>query len=86
MALGQVATLSGLGLSISLALELAGVDLPLAFAVPLMLLGLGHGFLMPACLAGSVSLIPGHGSLELGLLMLALTLLTLIAQLLLHRR
>lgn len=113
MVLGQVATLSGLGLSITLAL--AGFDTPMTFAVPLMLLGLGHGFLMPPSLAGTVSLIPGlagsaaavaglmqqlmgatagyavgllpgGGSLPLGLLMLGLTLLALVAQLLLHRR
>jgi len=57
MALGQVATLTGLGLSLGFAL--AGFDSPLFFALPLMLLGLGHGFLMPPCLAGTVSLLPG---------------------------
>ena len=57
MTLGQVATLTGLGLSLGFAL--AGFDSPLFFALPLMLLGLGHGFLMPPCLAGTVSLLPG---------------------------
>jgi MFS transporter, DHA1 family, multidrug resistance protein len=56
MALGQVSTLSGLVLMLGLAL--IGVNTPLAFTLPLMLLGLGHGFLMPPTLAGTVGLVP----------------------------
>jgi MFS transporter, DHA1 family, multidrug resistance protein len=52
MALGQVATLTGLLLMVGLAL--LRVDTPLAFT----LLGLGHGFLMPPTLAGTVGLVP----------------------------
>jgi len=57
MRFGQGLTLAGLVLM--LALALAGVDTPLAFAMPLMLLGIGHGLLMPVCLSGTVSLLPG---------------------------
>jgi len=57
MRLGQAMALTGLG--VMLALAQAGVDTPLAFAAPLMLLGIGHGFLMPVCLAGTVGLVPG---------------------------
>ena len=56
MALGQVATLAGLLLMLGLAL--LGLDSALAFTVPLMLLGVGHGFLMPPTLAGTVSVVP----------------------------
>ena len=56
MALGQVSTLSGLLLM--LALALVGLDSPLAFTLPLMLLGVGHGFLMPPTLAGTVGVVP----------------------------
>ena len=56
MALGQMATLSGVLLMP--ALELMGLDSPLAFAVPLMLWGVGHGFLMPPTLAGTVGVVP----------------------------
>ncbi len=56
MALGQVATLAGLLLMLGLAFM--GVDTPLAFTVPLMLLGVGHGFLMPPTLAGTVGVVP----------------------------
>lgn len=57
MRLGQVMALAGL--VVMLALAQAGVDTPLAFAAPLILLGIGHGFLMPVCLAGTVGLVPG---------------------------
>ena len=57
MRLGQLMALAGLG--VMLALAQAGVDTPLAFAAPLILLGIGHGFLMPVCLAGTVGLVPG---------------------------
>lgn len=56
MLLGQCCTLSALGLMLSLAL--AGLNHPLAFALPLVLLGLGHGFLVPPALAGTVGLVP----------------------------
>jgi DHA1 family bicyclomycin/chloramphenicol resistance-like MFS transporter len=56
MALGQAASLGGLGLMVGLAL--AGFDSPLAFVLPLILLGIGHGFLMPTSLAGTVGVLP----------------------------
>ena len=56
MALGQMATLSGVSLMLGLALT--GLDSPLAFTLPLMLLGMGHGFLMPPTLAGTVGVVP----------------------------
>lgn len=56
MALGQVATLSGVLLMLGLAL--VGLDSPLAFTLPLMLLGVGHGFLVPPTLAGTVGVVP----------------------------
>jgi DHA1 family bicyclomycin/chloramphenicol resistance-like MFS transporter len=54
MLFGQLATLGG----ILLLLALAGLKTPLAFALPLMLLGIGHGFLMPPTLAGTVGAVP----------------------------
>lgn len=56
MAWGQVAALSGL--AVLLLLGFSGVNSPWAFTVPLMLLGLGHGFLNPPALAGTVGVIP----------------------------
>ncbi len=56
MALGQLATLAGLALMLGLAL--LGLDSPLAFSAPLMLLGIGHGFLVPPSLAGTVGVVP----------------------------
>ena len=56
MALGQASTVAGIGLM--LALGLAGLKTPLAFCLPLMLLGIGHGLLLPACLAGAVGQVP----------------------------
>ena len=56
MALGQTSTIAGIGLM--LALGLAGLKTPLSFCLPLMLLGIGHGLLMPACLAGAVGQVP----------------------------
>ncbi len=41
-----------------LALALAGWNHPLGIALPLMLLGIGHGLLMPAALGGTVGLVP----------------------------
>ncbi len=56
MRVGQFFTLGGLTLMLSLGV--AGVNTALAFALPLMLLGIGHGMLMPPALAGTVSLVP----------------------------
>ena len=56
MALGQAATLAGVVLMLGLAL--LRLDSPLAFTVPLMVLGLGHGFLVPPTLAGTVGVVP----------------------------
>ncbi len=56
MMFGQICALAG----IALVLLLAWLDVRSAFAValPLMLLGIGHGLLMPSTLAGTVSLVP----------------------------
>ncbi len=56
MQVGQFSSISGI--SLMLALGLAGINTPLAFSLPLMLLGLGHGFMQPPALAGTVSLLP----------------------------
>lgn len=56
MGLGQAAIYCGLGLM--LALAWAGLRTPLSFALPLVLLGFGHGLLMPTTLAGTVGLMP----------------------------
>ena len=56
MALGQTATLAGLLLMLGLAL--LGLNSPLAFSAPLMLLGIGHGLLVPPTLAGTVGVVP----------------------------
>jgi DHA1 family bicyclomycin/chloramphenicol resistance-like MFS transporter len=53
---GQVFTLSGIAIMLSLAL--LGVQTPLAFSLPLVFLGLGHGLLVPPTLAGTVAVIP----------------------------
>ncbi len=56
MRVGQGFTLGGIALL--LALALGGLNTPLAFALPLVLLGIGHGFLVPPALAGTVGLVP----------------------------
>ena len=56
MQMGQIVSVAGIGLM--LALGLARLETPLAFCVPLMLMGFGHGLLMPACLAGTIGLMP----------------------------
>ena len=56
MLLGQAVTVGGVALM--LALGLAGWKSPLAFALPLMLLGIGHGLLVPPTLSGTVGLVP----------------------------
>jgi len=53
---GQLFTLSGIAIMLSLAL--AGVHTPLAFSLPLIFLGFGHGLLVPPTLAGTVAVIP----------------------------
>lgn len=53
---GQTLTVSGV--TLSLALALAGVGGPVAFALPLAILGVGHGLLMPPTLAGTVGVLP----------------------------
>jgi DHA1 family bicyclomycin/chloramphenicol resistance-like MFS transporter len=44
--------------SMILILSLSGVPSPLAFAMPVMLMGLGHGLMMPPTLSGSVGTVP----------------------------
>jgi DHA1 family bicyclomycin/chloramphenicol resistance-like MFS transporter len=56
MRLGQGLTLGGTALM--LALALAGAHTPLAFVLPLLLLGVGHGMLVPPCLVATVALAP----------------------------
>ena len=56
MVAGQLATMAGIALM--LALGLAGVQTPLAFSLPLLLFGIGHGFLMPSALSGTIGLVP----------------------------
>lgn len=56
MRLGQALTVGGVALMLLLALM--GLNTPLAFALPLVLLGIGHGLLVPPALAGTVGLLP----------------------------
>ena len=53
---GQAFTLAGTGIMLGLAL--LGFHNPLAFTLPLLLLGLGHGLLVPPTLSGTVAVIP----------------------------
>ena len=53
---GQLFTLSGIAIMLSLAL--VGVHTPLAFSLPLIFLGFGHGLLVPPTLSGTVAVIP----------------------------
>lgn len=53
---GQLSTMAGIALM--LALGLSGLHTPLAFALPLVLLGLGHGFLTPPALTGTIGMVP----------------------------
>ena len=46
------------GVALMAVLALAGVNTPLALVLPMILLGIGHGFLVPAALAGTVGLLP----------------------------
>lgn len=56
MSAGHALTTTGIVLV--LALGLAGWQAPLALSLPLMLVGIGHGLLMPPTLAGTVGLMP----------------------------
>ncbi|MEY2683291.1 MAG: hypothetical protein RJA09_435 [Pseudomonadota bacterium] len=56
LAVGQAGTLAGLALVLGLAWM--GVSSPLALALPLVLLGLGHGLLVPPALSGTVGVVP----------------------------
>lgn len=56
MSAGQALNVAGIALV--LILGWSGVRTPLAFAAPLMLLGVGHGLLVPPCLARTVGLMP----------------------------
>jgi DHA1 family bicyclomycin/chloramphenicol resistance-like MFS transporter len=53
---GQALTLGGVLLLVVLAL--AGMRSVLAFTLPLLLLGLGHGFMVPPTLAATVNVVP----------------------------
>ncbi len=69
MNMGQTITLGGL--SLVLLLGLAGVNTPSALALSMILLGIGHGLLMPPALSGTVGLVPalaGSASALAGLL------------------
>ena len=56
MAWGQALAVGGL--VVMLALGLGGMQTALAVALPLLLLGLGHGFINPPALAGTVGVLP----------------------------
>jgi DHA1 family bicyclomycin/chloramphenicol resistance-like MFS transporter len=56
MVWGQLLSMSS-GLMMAL-LSLLGWHAPMAFALPLLLLGFGHGLLVPPALAGSIGLLP----------------------------
>ncbi len=56
MLLGHLLTVTGV--VVVLALGLAGLRVPLALCLPLVLLGIGHGLLVPPTLAGTVGLVP----------------------------
>jgi DHA1 family bicyclomycin/chloramphenicol resistance-like MFS transporter len=56
MRLGQAFSLSGTALM--LGFGVAGLHTPLAFTLPLLLLGIGHGLLVPPCLVATVALMP----------------------------
>jgi DHA1 family bicyclomycin/chloramphenicol resistance-like MFS transporter len=56
MRIGQSLSLTGVALM--LLLGLAGQQSPWAFVLPLLLLGVGHGLLVPPCLVATVALMP----------------------------
>ena len=53
---GQASTIAGIAIVVVLAL--AGLHTPMAFAAPLVLMGIGHGLLVPPTLAATVGLVP----------------------------
>lgn len=57
MAIGQALSLAGPAVVV-LVVVLTGIHSPLAFALPLVLLGLGHGLLMPVAMGATVGLLP----------------------------
>ncbi|MGH1360160.1 MAG: multidrug effflux MFS transporter [Burkholderiaceae bacterium] len=56
MRIGQILTVTGV--TTVLILAVSGVHHPLAVATPLILLGCGHGLLMPPTLVGAVGVVP----------------------------
>lgn len=56
MMVGQSLTMTGLVLMLGLAL--GGLDTALALALPLLILGFGHGIMVPPALTGTVGLVP----------------------------
>lgn len=56
MLVGQSLTMTGLVLMLGLAL--GGLDTALALALPLLILGFGHGIMVPPALTGTVGLVP----------------------------
>jgi MFS transporter, DHA1 family, multidrug resistance protein len=54
------------GIASVLILALSDVQSPLAVTAPLVLLGIGHGLLMPSALAGTVSLVPAMAGAAAG--------------------
>lgn len=65
MRLGQ--GFSIMGTALMLALGLAGGHSPWAFVGPLLLLGIGHGLLVPPCLVATVALVPALAGAASGL-------------------
>lgn len=66
IAVGQVLTLSCPVLMLTLAW--AGWHAPLAFALPLILLGLGHGLLVPPVLSGALGAVPAIAGTAAGVI------------------
>jgi DHA1 family bicyclomycin/chloramphenicol resistance-like MFS transporter len=56
VAIGQGLSLAGI--LVTLGLSLAGVHSPLVMSVPLMLVGIGHGFIIPPSLVATVGVLP----------------------------
>jgi MFS transporter, DHA1 family, multidrug resistance protein len=56
MMMGHVTTIAGVCLMLLLALS--GINTALSFALPLVLVGIGHGLLMPAALSNTVGAVP----------------------------
>lgn len=64
MAWGQAFTFAGVGLM--LLMGATGQHVLLAMALPLILIGIGHGLLVPSTLAGSVSQLPAYAGAAAG--------------------